>query len=94
MRAANDGTLSSIQLGNRPIRDWKELRRNLVAWSSPNMPVELAMQCDPALKIKHVHDAFNVVPNYTTEFGDRVTLFETVRPVSWGGPLSGIGTSM
>jgi hypothetical protein len=45
------------------------------------------MNCDAALRVKHVLDAMDAATGYDTDDGNRVALVRRIYPVSWSGQV-------
>jgi len=89
--AAEDGTLKSLQAGERKLRGLAELRKLMIqvigSERGPNTiheSIEVEMRCDANLKLRHVFDAHTAVAGFKTKNGKWVSLVERVRPVHWG----------
>lgn len=91
LRAAEDGSLKSLQANIRKLRGLVELRKLMKDVIGPERgpnsihdSIEIEMRCDTNLKLRHVFDAHKAVAGYKTKDGKWVSLAERVRPVDWG----------
>jgi hypothetical protein len=94
LRAAEDGSLTSLRANQRHFRNYAGLRKWLIGVIGPARGpnsihewIEVEMRCDTNLKIRHVFDAHAAVAGYKTKDGKWVSLVKRIRPVHWGTGL-------
>ncbi len=92
MKADEDGLVDQIWLNQKQVREFAALQgylRGIIGDrrgpTSLQASIELKMQCDAGLKLKHLFDGLEAVSGYTAGDGTRVALVEKIRPVAWGG---------
>jgi biopolymer transport protein ExbD len=87
LRSDDNGVLTGILLGNRPIRDRGELRREIRAmvndFGGPGSvgakAAEVELDCDYQLHFEYVIDAITDISGYLTEDGRIVKLIEKIK---------------
>lgn len=80
LQAAENGQLSSIQMGNRAVASIDALRAEVQQMlTADTTELEVELDCDQHLHYRHVVEAITAVTGYRNENGEVVDLVKKVR---------------
>jgi hypothetical protein len=85
--------MDNIRLNQKQLSDLGQLRGYIIGIlgdergpGSIQEEIELSVECDANLEVRHLVKVLETVSGYDTDSGERITLIKNVRPVPWGAP--------